>query len=420
MSNEIRGMKVCDNYLYVVAGNTLWRISPALTATDVGVMGTDTGQVKMADNGSQVMIVDDEKGYLYSSVADAFYEIRTDPTDADPDFPENPRGLGYMDGYFVVSKRDTGTFWISKLYDGTSWDALDFASAEGSPDMAVDIIVDHRELWIFGEESTEVFYNAGNVDFPFVRTEGAFIEVGIASKDCAAKLDNSVYWLTNHGTLVRADGYNPQVVSTRQVEHQWCKYDTIEDARAFAYHWQGHAFYQITFPSGNATWVYDASNGSWHKRASYPNQGRHRANCYAFWNDKHLVGDFENGRVYELDLDTYTDNLELISRMRTTPMYSERNLNIFCHSLQIDFEAGTGLNTGQGLIPQAMLQMSDDGGHTWSNEYWVTAGKIGEYDRRAIWQRLGVGRNRTLKLMVTDPVKWNILGATANITVGTS
>lgn len=409
---EVRGMIVFDSKLWVVVGDVLFAITSGLSVTNIGTLNTSSGIVKMIENGLQVMIVDDGDGYVYTLSGGLFTEI------SDLDFPASVLGLTCQDGYGVVSTKGDDTFFISGLLNFMSWDALDFSSAEGSPDKAIDILNDHRELWIFGERSTEIFYDSGSADFPFERVQGAFLEIGCASSWCAAKLDNSVYWLTNYGTLVKAEGYNPQVVSTRQIEWQWKDY-TWSDAIGFAYHWEGHAFYQITFPTDGKTWVYDASNGSWHRRTSYPNNGRHRANCYVFFNGKHLVGDFANGIIYELDFATYTDNSETISRWRTTQVTNEKDVNLFVHSVQVDYEAGTGLVSGQGSDPQAMLQFSTDGGHTWSSETWQSiGGYVGEYSRRSIWRRLGVGRNWALKVTMTDPVKWVITGAVAEVTAG--
>jgi hypothetical protein len=409
---EIRGAIVCAGKLYVVAGADLLQITTALVMTDLGNLNTSTGPVRMIENGLQVMVVDDEDGYVYTISTATFSQV------ADADFPASVRGLTEQDSYGIVTQKGTDNFYISTAEDFTAWDALDYSSADGAPDFILATLSDHRELWHFKETSTEVWYNSGNADFPFERVQGAFLEKGIAGPSAYAKLDNSVYWLTNEGVMVRAEGYNPQVVSTRQIEWQWRNY-TISDAICFAYHWQGHAFLQITFPTDGYTWVYDASNGAWHRRTSYPSNGRHRANCYAYFDGKHLVGDFENGIIYEIDDATYTDNAETITRWRTAPVITDKEVNLFHHSLQIDFEAGTGLVSGQGSDPQAMLQWSNDSGHTWSSETWVsTGGYTGAYAARAMFRRLGYARNRVYKVTVTDPVKWNILGATAEVTAG--
>jgi len=68
--------------------------------------------------------------------------------------------------------------------------------------------------------------------------------------------------------------------------------------------------------------------------------------------------------------------------------------------------------------PQAMLDWSDDGGHTWSNEHWASIGVIGDYTARAIWRRLGRSRNRIYRVSITDAVKRVIMGADLEAEVG--
>src|SRR5205823_3197922 len=87
--------------------------------------------------------------------------------------------VDYIDGYFVFNQPGTGRFQITGLF-ATTVDPLDFATAEGSPDLLISLIVNQREIWLFGENSTEVFFDSGNALFPFQRIQGAFIELGCA------------------------------------------------------------------------------------------------------------------------------------------------------------------------------------------------------------------------------------------------
>ena len=393
--------------LYAVIGDTLYSINTSSVATALGTLNSSTGVVYMADNGNvgnQLMIVDGATGYIYNTSSGAFAAI------ADADFP-GAGTLTWQDGYFIISRPSTGQFWISASYDGTSWDATDYATAESDPDNLLRVFSDHREVWLFGPTSIEVYYNSG-ATFPFARKLDETIERGLGATASVAKEDNTVFWLDDQGLARRAAGYKPEIISTRQIEYQWSSYSTISDAIGFTYIQEGHTFYVLTFPTANKTWVYDISTGFWHERASYPSPytGRWRANCHAFFNRLNLVGDFENGKIYELSLDTYKDNAKIIKRTRTTKFLHKDRKKIFHKSLEIDFESGVGLVTSQGSDPQAMLSWTDDG-HTWSNEHWRSIGKIGEYDRRSVWNRLGSSRNRAYKLEIADPVKAVIIGA---------
>lgn len=411
---EVRGLQVMGNKLYAVVGATLYEINNVGTATSKGTINTSTGIVQMATDGNELMIIDGSSGYVYQDGALAGI--------TDAGFPI-PGSLTYQDGYFIVTSKGTDEFFISAENDATSWDALDFGTAGGAPDNVLEILMDHRELWVFGSESTEVFYNSGNADFPFERVPGAFLEVGIGAVNSAFKEDNTVFWLDHRGFVIRAVGYAPKIISTRHIEFQIAQYATTSDAVGLAHTYKGHTFYVLTFPAERVTWVYDTATQLWHERASFPrdrrgNYHRWRANCYAQFAGKHIVGDFENGKLYELDRDTYKDNGEVIPRIRAAQVIHKDRRRLFFNLLEIEFEAGVGLVTGQGSDPQVMLEWSDDGGHTWSNEHWVTIGKIGAYKNRARWKRMGRSRNRIYRVTVTDPVKTVMIGAYLDVELG--
>jgi len=418
VSDPVRGFHVMGDHLYTVIGNTLYKVYSDGTYDSLGSpLGTSEGYVWMADNGTEVMVVDPGiNGYIYTG--DIFAGITA------AGFPI-PSSLTYQDGYFIVTEKDTGKFFISGSYDGTSWDALDYATAESNPDDLLACLSDHGEVWLFGKDTTEVWYNSGAADFPFQRVPGVFIPEGIKAPGSPARLDNSILWLTDKLQVVRVDGYTPRIVSTPHLEYRFAQYETTEDAHGYGYTQEGHVFYVLTFPDAGATWVYDPTTDLWHQRQSYPvhqsgDAGRHRANCYAYFAGKHIVGDYVKGELYELDMDTFDDDGETIRRIRTCQVIHKDRRNLFFPRFELDFEGGVGLSTGQGDDPQAMLQWSDDGGHTWSYERWVDIGPIGEYTARAVWRRLGRSRNRVFRVMVSDPVKYVLIAANAEIEIGSA
>ena len=413
----IRGSELMGSLLYVVSGAELYSVDSTWTATLLGTMTSSiSGPVSMANNGWQVIIVDGKAGWLYTRTTGAFAKI------TDVDFPAQPLQVVYQDGWFIVTAVDTQAITINKTPDsGAVWTDGGTASASRQPDNIVSILSDHRELWLFGQLTTEVWYNSGNSDFPFEPIQGAFIEQGCAATFSACKMDNSVLWLgadnRGQGIIWRAQGYSPQRVSTHAIETAIAKYSTISDAQGYTYQDEGHTFYVLTFPTADKTWVYDAAPpGTWHERAYMtPTNGslhRHRSNSYSFFNRRHVVGDWETGELYGFSLDTYTDNGDYIRAVRRCQHIMSDLKDIRHNQLQIDFEAGVGLQTGQGSSPQAMLRWSDDGGFTWSNEHWTTIGAAGKTTARAIWRRLGMSRDRIYELVLTDPVKRVILGAT--------
>jgi hypothetical protein len=448
------------DYLYAVSGDTLYRLNVIGNTTrwKIKPLGTvtGTGPVSMADNGTQIFIACNPDGFIYNVVTEVFAQI------TDPDFPGAVK-VGYLDGYFVFNEPNSSRVWVTSLFDGLSVDPLDFASAEGDPDGLVSLIVDHREAWLFGTNSIEVWYDAGLPDFPLQRIQGAFNEIGCAAAYSVAKLDNGLFWLGSdargRGIVYRANGYTGQRISTHAIEWQIQQYGDISDAIGYTYQQDGHAFYVLIFPNAQTTWVYDVATQAWHERAGWSNGNfvRHRSNCQVVYNNEVIVGDFENGNIYAFDLDKYSDNGQIqkwLRSWRALPT-GANNLNRTAHhSLQLDAQTGAYLpdinidvtgntiayltsesgailltESGDRLIvelgafvnpqPSVMLRWSDDGGHTWSSEHWKDMGAVGQYFYRTIWRRLGMTvklRDRVYEISGTDPIKIAIMGAELHLT----
>jgi len=370
----------------------------------------------MSDNGTQMFVACNGISYIYNSSSTLLSQI------TDADFP-GAVTVGYLDGYFVFNPPNSQQIWITALLDGTDIDALDFASAEGSPDGVVGIIIDHREVWVFGTNSVEVWYNAASQDFPLERIQGAFNEIGCAAAYSIAKGDNVIFWLgkdaRGNGMVYQASGYTGQRISTHAVEWQIQSYGDVSDAVGYTYQQDGHTFYVLTFPSADKTWVYDVSTQAWHERAGFSNGSftRHRSNYQVNFNNEILVGDYQNGKIYAFDMTTYSDDSEIqkwLRSWRALPPGENDLKRSTHHSLQLDIQSGVGLNDGQGEDPQARLRWSDDGGHTWSNYHWKPLGRIGEYGKRVIWRRLGMTkklRDRVYEISGTDAVEIKIMGA---------
>jgi hypothetical protein len=441
----VRGLWTFGGYAYVASGNTLYKLDTEYNITTLGTLAND-GPVSMADDGTHLFIACNGPSFIYNASTDAFGEI------TDVDFP-GALTVSYLGGYFVFIEPDSQRVWVTELLDPTSIDPLDFASAEGSPDGLVSSITDHSEVWLFGTNSVEVWYNSGAADFPLQRIQGAYNEIGCAATYSVAKLDNGLFWLgadaRGRGIVYRANGYTGQRISTHAVEWQIQQYGDISDAIAYTYQQDGHAFYVLTFPTADRTWVYDVATQAWHERASFTNGdfGRHRSNCQMSFNQKIIVGDYQNGNLYSFDLEVYADGPRVqkwLRSWRALPT-GTNNLNRTAqHSLQLDCESGVGLpgitevpghiylspltigelgiedeiiivnSIDQYVEPQVMLRWSDDGGHTWSNEHWQTMGARGAYGTRVFWRRLGMTgklRDRVYEISGTDPVKIAIMGA---------
>jgi hypothetical protein len=330
------------------------------------------------------------------------------------------------DNYFLYNKPGSQLWAASDLLSPIT-DPLSFASKDGSPDDLVALIVDRREVYLLGEMSSEVWIDSGGVPFPFTRIPGTSTQQGIAAQWSCARMGNSFAYVSknNRGEamIVRMNGYFPERISTHAVETTLVN-QNVSDALAWTYQLEGHEVYVVTFPSvgeNGLTWAYDNTTGLWHKWLYRNNQNqfeRHRGNCCAFFNQQVLVGDYENGKIYQVAREFYTDDGQPIRRIRRAPHITSDLQRQYFHELQIQFQPGVGLSTGQGQDPQAMLRWSNDGGSTWSNEYWTSIGKQGKYQNRAIWRRLGWSRDKVFEVSVSDPVKAVIISANLKAEAG--
>lgn len=330
------------------------------------------------------------------------------------------------DNYFVYNKPESQIWAASDLLSPIT-DPLSFASKDGSPDDLVAIIVDRREVYLLGEMSSEAWLDVGSTPFPYQRIQGSSTQQGIAAKFSCARMGNSFAYVSknNRGEamIVRMNGYFPERISTHAVENTLVG-QNVSDAIGWTYQLEGHETYVVTFPSigdNGLTWAYDNTTGLWHKWLYTNNEGqyeRHRGNCCCFFNQQVLVGDYENGKLYALSMSQYTDDGQMVRRIRRCPHITTDLQRQYFAELQIQFQPGVGLEHDLGSDPQAMLRWSDDGGFTWSNENWVPIGKQGQYYTRAMWRRLGWARDRIFEVSITDPIKAVIVSANLKAEAG--
>jgi len=415
-SKEVRGSIVFGDNLYTVNGETVNKFGTDASVSTIGTIGTSTGPVSMSSNLSQICIVDGTNGYTSDGATVAVI--------SDSDFPDTATRVDYLDGYGIFNDpANNGRFYISSLNDFTAIDGTDFATAQRDPDALVAHVVNNRELWLLGAVSTEVWYNSGAADFPFQPIDQAFSEWGCAATHSAAAGAGSVFWLgaSNIGgnIVMMSQGLQGVRVSDHSLEDAIEGYATISDAIGWVMQERGHILYVLTFPTADATWVFDMNTGLWHEWKSF-GVGRFRANTYSFFNGEHTMGDFENGNIFQFRPDASTDatagggNME---RIRTDKFVSaDDRERLFHRRFELEVEPGTGTAT---VDPQVVLQWSDDNGHTWSNEHWRGLGKLGEYNKRLVWRSLGRSRNRIYRVKVTDECNLKIIGGSLIVDRGT-
>jgi hypothetical protein len=394
---------------FVVSANKLYEVLSDGYNTERGTILTSSSIVSMSENPTQLAICDGTSVYIFTYATNVLAKV------TDPDLPVAST-ICFLDGYFIINKTKTGSFYISQINNGTSWEALDFATAESSPDQLKRVLSGIGQLWLLGDKTSEIWTNTGASSFPFERVSGAKMEVGILAPHTALAIDNSVFWVgkddIGSGIVYRANGYTPQRISTEAIELIIQSASDIENLRAYTYQESGHVFYVITGGSLETTLVYDISTGLWHERA-YLVDGEYqpqRGCCGMFAFGKYLVGDSENGNIYHLSQNFYSDNGDEIVRDFISNHISNENERFRVNTLELAMEVGVGLQTGQGSDPKVSLRVSTDQGQTWSNWYDTPIGKAGKYKTKVSWNRLGTAETFTFWVRISDPVKVSLIG----------
>ena len=400
--NEVRAFGEFNGALYVIVGNTVYRLNAARAKTSIGTIGSSEGWAKIiTDDAIYMTVYDSTGGWTWDGTTFTGITAAWLPT--------NPMGATFQDGYQIVVRGGTDQVFFSDQDDPTSGDSV-FITAEGSGDDLVTPISVERQLWLIGVKTTEVFFNSGVGSAPFFdRNPGGYMKTGCNARRSIADYEDDLMFLSDKNQVVRKQGLRLEPASTYQIDFLISTMTVTSDAVGFMYFQEGHVFYELTFPSDNKTICYDLTTGFWHTRASGVSDGRSPANTVIRFNDQVLVGHFNNGKIFEYVLDTYTDDGEVKRAIRAAQPLNERNQLMFFSSLEPDMETGVG--NSDVTDPQIMLQSSNDGGHTWMPERWRSMGKIGEYGKRIRWNQLGSSRNRIFRIIISDPAKRNIFDA---------
>ena len=419
-SGEVRGMLTVQSgaVLLVIIGSNFYSLASDFTFSLRGTLTTNSLPVRITENGSYAYFADVQNRYAYNFSTNAFTTI----SNLDGPFVGGTTA-DFIDGFIIYADPNSNNWGATSLNSIVS-PALSVGQENAVPGNLVGLIANNREVFLLSTNSSSVWVDAGAFPFPFQRSAGTTSQHGCVSAASISRLGNSFAYVSQdtrgQGIIVVMNGYSPAEISnhavTSTLENKY-----LGDSRAFTYQLGGHEFYVVTFPSIDLTWVYDAATGWWHKWLYMDNFGvyhRARHNCQAVFQGLMLTGDYENGSIYSISNEVYTDGGQPIRRLRRCTHLVAGFLQQYFASLQLQFQPGVGLAIGQGQDPQAMLRWSNDGGSTWSQEHWKSIGKIGRYKNRAVWRRLGTARDRVYEVSVSDPIKCVIVSAELVAEVG--
>ena len=407
-----RGMYYHNSVVYRVTGTQLYEVSSNGTHTALGAIAGNARCIFAGIN-TNVVIATGGKAYQYDG------STVTEITDTDLEPPDSVAHLNSQ----VIYDGTGGRFSVSDVGDATSIDGLNYATAESDADNLLRVYAFNQLLFLFGERTTEQWYNSGVGNPPFDRVEGSILPVGIAGIHSAANNDNYIYWLADDNRVYRTTGQGTEAKSTIAISHAYEGYSTVSDAIGNCFTMEGQNFYLLTFPAENKTWCYHEQADIWFEVSSGVSGGKYRGTSIVYAYRKHLVADATTGDLYYLDTESYDENGETVVRVRDTGVFHSGMIGtpgkrVEFNRFELIMEAGVGLLSGQGNDPVIMLQTSDDGGKTWSTEMWGTTGKLGEFLWKVEWSALGSAYSRILRVRTSDPVFYSIHSALVDVEIG--
>lgn len=411
--------------LYSVSGSTFYKgtvntTAKTISSTSKGTLTTLSGDVSMVEGATRIAIVDGTAGYMYNPTADTFATI------TDVDFYDDSPIVKYLDGYFFFINAGTGQIQASELDDPSDIAALDFTTATGAADNNVTLEVFGRELWCLGQKTVEIYINTANASgFPFSRLEGAHINRGCGAARSTAVTEEHIIWLDDRGYVVVCDrvGYSPIIVSTSNISRQIQNFTTISDAKAFVFSRNGRKFYQITFPTEEKTFILDLTspqNPLWYRRESVVADAgigtditRHIASSHAQFKHLDIVGAYNSGKLLHFSNDYFQDDGQRLERVRDSQTFQLKPYLVSINRLTLQCSTGIGTLNGTDSTnkPRLIMQYSNDGGRSWSQELWADfGGAVGEYVKFAEWWGLGAAYQWVFRFKYVDNTDFAIIG----------
>ena len=407
LGGPVRALKCVADSLYAAAGGFLWKIEASGVALNLGVVPDD---VDTFISGNRLQVAVSALGRLWIYENGAIAQATNDAT------PVAIETMDYLDGFGIVTVEGSDQFFTTRLEDFNVINALEFASAESAPDRAIRVLVDHREVWVFGAKTIEIWYNAGTSPFPLQRASEATMERGLVGRHTPAKLDSTVFWVGDDLQVHRASGYVPERISNHAIER--CIADLTpaerENMRGFTWAEEGHKFYALWMPNGT-TWVFDITTGMWHERGT--GDGVWTAWIASSAYGVEWAGSFD-GNLYKIERDCYFDDKQPVFKSMTSPPVHFGDARFVTQYFNADVQAGWP--DQEEYEPNLVLSLSRDRGNTWRTRGGKSMGRSGQFNKKMRWWGLGFSRELYARLECRDPVALSVYGAHVRYKIGAS
>lgn len=406
-----RGFYVFNEEHYQVSGTSLLLISPAGAVT---VLGTITGT-------NRCIFADDEINLFIATGVDVFKYDGTTVSVVSSANLETPTSVSYLNGYFLYDG-DESRFQASDAGDGATINDLSVGIANSTGDRLLRGFVHDQLVYWFGTKAIEPWYFSDTGNLPFERLDQGIIKLGLGATYSLAANQDAMYFVGSDRQVYKLSRSVAESISTpavRAIE----SFSTVDDAIGWTIVFEEQSFYWLTFPTESRTFLYSITLNYWVELSYGMDGARHLANSYAYCYGKHLVSDYRSGNIYELDLETYTDNGQPRLRVRDMAPITGGQIGlpgnrVICGRLQLEMEVGVGLAAGQGVTPELMCNVSGDGGRTWRGEEQVAFGIMGDYSKRVDFYKFVDGYTIVHRIMCSDPVYLSLFGGFADVEDG--
>jgi hypothetical protein len=300
----------------------------------------------------------------------------------------------WVDGYWMTT--DGEFLVVTELGDPFAVNPLKYGSSEADPDPVVALLKIRNEVYALNRHTVEVFDNVGGSLFPFQRIDGAQIEKGCVGTHACCVYMEALAFLGSGvneapGIYIGANA-TAQKISTQEVDQLLMAYDeaTLSQAIIEARNDRNHQLLYVHLL--DRTLIFDGSASEAMKRpiwsvatSALVGFSQYRAQnlvwCYGRW----IVGDPLAARVGYLD-STVSSHWGTHVRWEfgTVILYNESRGAIM-HELELVALTGS---IDVGLSPQISTSYTLDG-ITWSQDRYISAGMIGNREKRLTWYRQG-------------------------------
>lgn len=264
--------------------NRLYTLNSSNVLTYRGDLSTHTGVTTDQVNtsiahitGQEVMVCSRGTDIdIYHPITHAITHITPSVSGAPSDIVRTQ----YLDGYVIAQVETGNKFYWSELDDPTTWNPLDFATAETVADDITNITVKNGKIYVFGQKSIEVFYNDGVS--PFARLDGGQESVGCIASNSVINTDLGIFFLDSNRRVTRLTDSGLEILS-EPVDKLIETFTTISDAYFHFVYMTGKQFLLCFFPSSGvrSAWdggmgtgmclVYDIQNKNWYDWTSWYN-----------------------------------------------------------------------------------------------------------------------------------------------------